>query len=383
MVLPADLISTAPNQTVAVDCAGPLPVTLDKNTYIIVIQDSFTRFTELIPVANLQAITVAAAILNDWVFKYGPMQRLLSDNGSEFSNSLLKSICATLEISKIFASPFHPQGDGQVERMMATIKKLIASQIVTYPLTWDHFLSRVQLIYNSSVHKATNESPFFLWFARLPTSFHVLTDNLLFPDAKIPISIRSYNQQMMHHLMHTINQVMMYQSNHHQQPETLPMQVVFTEGDLVWLHDPQLSSKSGSKKLVNNWSGPFLILQVLGSRTVLLLRPTLVSPRQQIKVSMDRLRKFSVPAFQPWLHGNSAFKFPLFLTAKRLRQGEPWYKVQWLSKEPLPDSWEPSGKLPIPMFNNFEQLLRARSRLPLKQDFPICLDLEQSLQPTS
>jgi hypothetical protein len=307
------------------------------------------------------------------------MQRLLTDNGSEFSNVLLKSVCSTLAIKKIFVSPLHPQADGQVERMMATLKKLIAAQIVTYPLSWDHFLPRIQLIYNSSVHKSTNESPFFLWFARLPTSFHQLTDNLLFPDTRIPVSVRSYNSQMVHHLLHTVSQIVVYQSAHHHQPENLPEQVVFREGDLVWLFNPQASKTIASKKLANNWTGPFLILQVLASRTVMLLRPTLVSPRQQLKVSMDRLRLFSVPAFQPWMHGNTEFKFPLFITAKRLRQGLPYYKVQWLSKVPIPDSWENSDNLPIAMVSNYEQLLRARSHLPLSQHLPIILDLDSQI----
>ena len=79
-------LAASPNFTVAVDATGPLPASTLNNTYILVLQDLFTRFTELIPLPDIKAPTVASSILNTWILRYGPMRRLLSDNGSEFNN---------------------------------------------------------------------------------------------------------------------------------------------------------------------------------------------------------------------------------------------------------------------------------------------------------
>jgi len=165
------------------------------------------------------------------------MQCLLSDNGTEFANVTLKTICVILATKKVFISPLHPQSNGQVERMMQTIKQLITSQITLYPLAWDAYLPRVQYIFNTSLHKTTAEIPYFLWFARIPPAFQHLTDNLLQPDIAIPISLQQYKQQLIHHLLFTSSEVAAYLIKHHNDQPPPATQHIFETGDLVWLED--------------------------------------------------------------------------------------------------------------------------------------------------
>ena len=122
----------------SVDCTGPLPITNSGNTHIIVLQDLFTRFTEIVPLPDIKASTVAEVVLNTWILRYGPMGLLLSDNGSEFSNKVLQLVCNILFVKKVFTTPYHPQANGQVERANQTLKKLIASQISIFQNQWDH-----------------------------------------------------------------------------------------------------------------------------------------------------------------------------------------------------------------------------------------------------
>ena len=284
-MLSDSLLATNPNITVAVDCTGPLPISSSNNAYILVLQDLFTKYTELIPLPNIQAASVAAAILNVWILRYGPMKRLLSDNGTEFTNLTLKSICAALAIKKIFVSPIHPQGNGQVERLMSTIKRLIASQSTIYPLAWDCYLPRLQYIYNCSIHKATNESPYFLWFARVPPALQQLTETLLEPDLALPVTLDQFKKQLIHHLISTTYEVAVYTMQHRPAPAEPQLQTTFETGDLVWLEDKTQVQKTSAPKLTNFWTGPFLVLEVFANRNVRILRPTPVSPRQEIKIS--------------------------------------------------------------------------------------------------
>jgi hypothetical protein len=366
-MFPDSILATSPNVTIAVDCTGPLPLSTAKNSYILVLQDVFTKYTELIPLSNIHASTVASAILNVWILRYGPMKRLLSDNGTEFANVTLRTICSTLAIKKVFVSPMHPQGNGQIERMMSTIKRLITSQSTVYPMAWDCYLPRLQYIYNGSIHKSTAESPYFLWFARVPPSFQPLTDNLLEPDPAIPISLQRFKNQLIHHLLTTSSEVAAYHIQHHAHQPEPAVQTTFDTGDLVWLEDRTQSKLSGSRKLTNFWTGPFLVLQVLNNRNIRLLRPTTLSPRAEIQVSVDRLRKYIVPTFQPWMLHQSKFRFPLFILAKRVVNGQVSYKVQWLSQDETSDTWEPADKLPLQMVFNYEQLLRNKSYQPQPQ----------------
>jgi hypothetical protein len=63
----------------------------------------------------------------------------------------------------------------------------------------------------------------------------------------------------------------------------------------------------------------------------------------------------------------SKFRFPLFILAKRVVNGQVSYKVQWLSQDETSDTWEPADKLPLQMVFNYEQLLRNKSYQPQPQ----------------
>ena len=346
------IVDTFPNATVAIDCAGPLPRTKSGNVYIVVLQDSFTKYTELISTVDLKASTISEIILHTWICRYGPMKRLLSDNGSEFSNKLLSLICTTLAVKKIRTTPMHPQSNGMVERMMQTIKKLLASQAHVYASDWDLYLPRVQLIYNSSVHQTTKESPFFLWFARTPPSFQNLVDDLDVPDPALPLNIIRFKNQLIHHLVYTTTQLAVHLAQ--QPPQPLPsVEEVFAVGDLVWLEDKTQSTKAQSKKLVNIWTGPFLILEIFANRNVKLLCQQLGKPRFELRVSFDRIRHYTLPLYMPWIQPGKPFKFPQFIVAKKIYHNEIFYKIQWLSHSALPDSWEAVDKIPPQLVFNF------------------------------
>ncbi len=54
--------------------------------------------------------------------RHGAPHILVSDNGTEFCNSLLNGICAYLRVRKVSTAPYTPKTNGLVERQMGTIK---------------------------------------------------------------------------------------------------------------------------------------------------------------------------------------------------------------------------------------------------------------------
>ena len=70
-----------PFYEVAVDQIGPFPVDSNNNKYIMIFQDCFTRFVELVPTPDGTEISAAAALLT--VFgRYGAAKYIRTDNGS-------------------------------------------------------------------------------------------------------------------------------------------------------------------------------------------------------------------------------------------------------------------------------------------------------------
>jgi Integrase core domain len=113
-----------PLDYVATDILGPLPRTKKGNSiyqYLLVIANRFSKLVRTIPLSRITAAIVAWAFMEQWVYLYGPLRQLLSDNGRQFTASLFITCCQAMGVQRIFSSAYHPQANGQVERFNSTI----------------------------------------------------------------------------------------------------------------------------------------------------------------------------------------------------------------------------------------------------------------------
>ncbi len=108
------------NQRVHIDLLGKWPED-NGNTYLLVIQDAFSKWVELYPLPDKTAEATAAGLMKEWIHRYGIMHTLVSDQGKEFVNTILSTICRQLGIAHQTTSALHPQSNGLVERTNRTI----------------------------------------------------------------------------------------------------------------------------------------------------------------------------------------------------------------------------------------------------------------------
>ena len=74
------IIASHPLQCVATDIVGPFPES--GNSYILVVSDYFTRYTEAYPLPTQEATAVANKLVDEFFLRYFPPDRLHSDQGS-------------------------------------------------------------------------------------------------------------------------------------------------------------------------------------------------------------------------------------------------------------------------------------------------------------
>lgn len=96
-----------------VDLVGPLKETPSGNKYIVVSTEYLTKWVEGKAIPEKSAAEVHQFLM-DIVFRYGPMNVLLHDQGREFNNSLVNSLCAELKTAVAMTSAYHPQTNGLV-----------------------------------------------------------------------------------------------------------------------------------------------------------------------------------------------------------------------------------------------------------------------------
>ena len=89
----------------------------DGRESVLVITDAYTKYTKAIPTRNQLAITVARILINEWIFNFGTPQMIHTDQGRNFQSEIVEELCKLFGIVQSRTSPYHPQGNGQCERM--------------------------------------------------------------------------------------------------------------------------------------------------------------------------------------------------------------------------------------------------------------------------
>lgn len=157
-------VTSRPYERVALDILGPLPETPDRNKYILVIGDYFSKWTEAFPLPNQEAQTVAKVLVEQWVCRLGAPRTIHTDQGRNFESNQFKEVCQMLNIHKTRTLPYHPQLDEMVERFNRTLLSMLSLFVEENQTNWDALLPYVMLAYRSSVHSSTGFTPYKVVF---------------------------------------------------------------------------------------------------------------------------------------------------------------------------------------------------------------------------
>ena len=94
---------------------------------ILVVTDSFTKFSWAFPTRDPKATTVAKLLCEKVFISYGMPQRLHSEQGRDFEGKVIKSLCQFAGIRKSRTTLYDPQGYGQAERFHKTLLSMLGT----------------------------------------------------------------------------------------------------------------------------------------------------------------------------------------------------------------------------------------------------------------
>ena len=173
--------------TVCLDVLGPFatnsPVEPGSDTCVLVFMDKLTKMLRLAACPQQLSAEKAASLFIEHVFRHhGIPERLLSDQGPQFTSSFWKHVFTALQTKVVNTTPYYPQGNGQVERTNRTITEGLRSFINHRKDDWQQYLHLFEFAYNNTVHATTKTTPFFLNYGRHPTTVASLLNPQLPPD---------------------------------------------------------------------------------------------------------------------------------------------------------------------------------------------------------
>ena len=97
--------------------------------HFLVAEDYFTKWLEAWAIPNQEAKTIAQKLLDETFLHFSLPDRLHSDQGRQFEGTLIEELCKLLQVEKTHTTPYHPQGDGLVERASRTILNMLATVV--------------------------------------------------------------------------------------------------------------------------------------------------------------------------------------------------------------------------------------------------------------
>ena len=162
------LIATQPLEIVAMDFIKMDPAS-DGREDVLVMTDVFTKWTVAVATSDQSAATVVKVLVQDWIEHYGVPLRLHSDQGRCFEAEVVRRLCDYYGIQKSRTTAYHPQGNGQCERFNRSMISLLSTLTAQEKRRWPDHLRALTLVYNSTPHATTGQSPYCLLFGREAT----------------------------------------------------------------------------------------------------------------------------------------------------------------------------------------------------------------------
>ena len=261
-------VPSEPNVRIHADLFGPLPKSAAGNKWILTMTCAFSKFVRVIPLPNKEAETVAAAILGHWIAVFGPMKRLVTDQGREFNCKLLKDLLTGLGIDPRTTSAMAPSVNGEAEIFNKWIASYIKTMTTTPASAWEGHLAALNLAYNTAVHSSHKLQPASVMFGRQFSMPHI--DPTELPASKL--SWAQQQQQVLRRTWDTTKQRLQAAGNAMMQQQHSTRVFIPMQGERVLLHYPRTAlAAKGTPKLQQQWQEAVVLAQ-LGPATFL-VRP--------------------------------------------------------------------------------------------------------------
>ncbi|MBW0555966.1 hypothetical protein O181_095681 [Austropuccinia psidii MF-1] len=162
---------------------------------ILVIVDRFSKMAVFIPtMSSITSLDLAHLLIKNIFSNHGHPSSIVSDRGPLFVSSFWTNLCQKLKISRDLSTAYHPETDGQTERVNQILEQYLQMYVSYHQDDWNTWIPLAEFAYNNSDHSSTKQSPLFTVYGGDPQfdSVHITQDT---PAGKLSTKIQSVQQE--------------------------------------------------------------------------------------------------------------------------------------------------------------------------------------------
>ncbi|HUJ80479.1 MAG TPA: hypothetical protein VLW83_01275, partial [Candidatus Acidoferrales bacterium] len=321
---------------------------------ILVFVDRMTKMTHFIPCSkSTSAPEFAQMFVSHIVRLHGLPDSIVSDRGSIFTSNFWSTLTSILKIDPRKSTAFHPQTDGQTERMNQTLEAYLCIFYNYDQNDWFELLPLAEFAYNNAVQESTKMSPFFANYGFHPRFLAESRPTSSSSSHATPAAeeFASYLHDIHERLVQNVKHAQDLQAKYYNAKHK---PVVLEPGDLVWLNSSNISTTRPSKKLDWKRLGPFKVVKRIGLQAYKLDLPvsmrhihdtfhiSLLDP-----VKSTAIPPHGLPAAPPAAYvkdDHEYFEVEDVLDSRRIRNRLE-YLIKWKGYPDSDNSWEPSSHI--------------------------------------
>ena len=152
---------------ITMDFVVGLPLTGRKHDSVWVIVDRMTKSAHFIPVRTDYSLDKLAELyIKEIIRLHGIPISIISDWDPRFTSKFLGKLQEALGTRLNFSTTFHPQTDGQSERVIQILEDMLRSCAIDYEGSWDRHIPLVEFVYNNSFQSSIGMVPYEALYGR-------------------------------------------------------------------------------------------------------------------------------------------------------------------------------------------------------------------------
>ncbi len=346
-------IPERPWDSISIDFIVKLPPSISRGRStafdsILVVVDRLTKMAHFEPCNESITASELAWLFLKVVFKHhGIPGHWISDRGAVFTSNFFREFSKLLHMDQHFSTAYHPQTDGQTERVNSILERYLRMYTNYAQDNWTDLLHLAEFAYNNTVSSTTNETPFYANYGFHPR-FEVAElqtpENNKNPAASERIT---YLKDLQDYLKVQIQRAQDAQAQAFNRGVVAPQ---FKIGNQVYLSRKNISTTRPSDKLDTKRLGPFKITKTIGNNAFQLALPATWNIHNVFHASLlskapeSSRRPIQPPPPPVLVLDQPEYEVESILDRKILR-GQEYFFVKWKGYSDNENTWEPKRNL--------------------------------------